>query len=296
MKYNTTKNYLLISIKGMLMGIADLVPGVSGGTIALITGVYKDFITSINNINVKLLTQSFSKNFKSNKFDVLLFLVIGIIFSISFFSRLILFLLENYESQVSSFFFGLILCSIYVLLKKTKNLKFIDLATLIITAVIIYQILDNITVNPKINYSYIFLCGFLCSSAMILPGISGSYILLILGAYQFVLEKLNSIFVHGSDSYIYILNFIIGGVFGVLTFSRVVKWLLTNYENKTMIILIGLILGSVFNILPINSQNEIILLETFNFFTGEFSIILCTIIGFFIILLIDKTSTKNESY
>ena len=108
---------------------------------------------------------------------------------------------------------------------------------MIITAVIINQIIENVTVNQQINYFYIFLCGFICSSAMILPGISGSYILLILGAYQFILEKLNSIFITGSDSYIYVLYFIIGAVFGILTFSRVIKWLLTNYENKTMIIL-----------------------------------------------------------
>ena len=90
------------------MGIADLIPGISGGTIALITGVYKDLITSISNINIKIFKESFSKKFKPNKFDVLFFLVFGIILSISIFSRLILFLLENYENQISSFFFVLI--------------------------------------------------------------------------------------------------------------------------------------------------------------------------------------------
>ena len=165
---------------------------------------------------------------------------------------------------------------------------------MIITAVIINQIIENVTVNQQINYSYIFLCGFICSSAMILPGISGSYILLILGAYQFILEKLNSVFITGSDSYIYILYFILGAVLGILAFSRVIKWLLTNYENKTMIIMIGLILGSVFNILPLASVNENIFLETLNFFTSEFSIIICTIAGFFIILFLEKISEKNE--
>ena len=213
MKYNSTNRYLFLTLKGMLMGIADLVPGISGGTIALITGVYKDLITAISNINIKIFKESFSKKFKPNKFDVLFFLGFGIILSISIFSRLILFLLENYENQISSFFFGLIVCSIYILLKKNRNLKFIDVILMIITAVIINQIIENVTVNQQINYFYIFLCGFICSSAMILPGISGSYILLILGAYQFILEKLNSIFVTGSDSYIYVLNFIIGAVF-----------------------------------------------------------------------------------
>ena len=119
-------------------------------------------------------------------------------------------------------------------------------------------------------------------------------VLLILGAYQFILEKLNSVFITGSDSYIYILYFILGAVLGILAFSRVIKWLLTNYENKTMIIMIGLILGSVFNILPLASVNESIFLETLNFFTSEFSIIICTIAGFFIILFLEKISEKNE--
>ena len=161
MKYNTTNHYLFLTFKGMLMGIADLIPGISGGTIALITGVYKDLITAISNINIKIFNESFSKKFKPNKFDVLFFLVFGIILSISIFSRLILFLLENYENQISSFFFGLIVCSIYILLKKTKNLKFIDLVLLIITALIINQIIANVTVNQQINYSYILLCGFI---------------------------------------------------------------------------------------------------------------------------------------
>ena len=295
MKYQSANHYLFVTLKGMLMGIADLVPGVSGGTIALITGVYKDLITAISNINIKIFKESLSKKFKPNKFDILFFLVFGIVISISIFSSLILFLLENYENQISSFFFGLIISSIYILLKKTRNIKFIDLTIMIITAIIMNQIIMNITVDQQISYSYILFCGFICSSAMILPGISGSYILLILGAYQFILEKLNSIFVPGSDSYIYVLNFIIGGVFGILAFSRVIKWLLNNHENKTIIIMIGLILGSVFNILPIVSVDESILLETFNFFTSELSIITYTIAGVFIVLFLEKISDKNEA-
>ena len=294
MKYNSTYHYLFLTFKGMLMGIADLVPGISGGTIALITGVYRDLITAISNINIRIFKENFSKKFKTNKFDVLFFLVFGIILSISIFSKLILFLLENYENQISSFFFGLIVCSIYILLKKTRNLKFLDCIILIFTAVFINQIIENISIDQQISYSYIFLCGFICSSAMILPGISGSYILLILGVYQFILEKLNSIFVHGTDSYIYVLNFIIGAALGILTFTRIIKWLLTNYENKTMVIMIGLILGTVFNILPIVSVNESILLETFNFITSEFSIIVCIITGFLAILFLEKISEKNE--
>ena len=115
----------------MLMGIADLIPGVSGGTIALITGVYKDLISALNNISLKNIFKDLLKNFKSNKFDFLSVLGLGIILSIILFSKLILFLLENYNNQISSFFFGLIICSVYVLLKKVKPIKILDIILLL---------------------------------------------------------------------------------------------------------------------------------------------------------------------
>ena len=102
------------------MGLADLVPGISGGTIALITGVYKDLITALNNISISNISNNLFKNFKSKKFDILSVLGLGIVLSIVLFSNTILFLLENYNNQISAFFFGLIICSVYVLLKKVN--------------------------------------------------------------------------------------------------------------------------------------------------------------------------------
>ena len=150
MKY-TKSHYPIILIKGMLMGIADLIPGVSGGTIALITGIYKDLISSLNNINFKNISKNLFTNFKSHKFDFLSVLVIGIGLSIISFSNIILFLLENYNNEISSFFFGLIICSIYVLLKKIKSFKIYDIFILIFSSFLIFQLLKLNSLEQEIN-------------------------------------------------------------------------------------------------------------------------------------------------
>ena len=293
MKY-TNSHYPTILIKGMLMGIADLIPGVSGGTIALITGIYKDLISSLNNINFKNISKNLFTNFKSYKFDFLSVLVIGIGLSIILFSNIILFLLENYNNEISSFFFGLIICSIYVLLKKIKTFKIYDIFVLIFSSFLIFQLLKLNSLEQEINLTYVFICGFLCSCAMILPGISGSYILLILGAYQFILKKLNDVFTEGSDSYLYVITFILGAILGVVTFSRIIKWLFKNFENRTLIVLIGFILGSVLNILPYKTENNESITSFLNFFKNDFSLILWVLFGFVVIIILNVISKKNE--
>ena len=293
MKY-TKSHYPIILIKGMLMGIADLIPGVSGGTIALITGIYKDLISSLNNINFKNISKNLFTNFKSHKFDFLSVLVIGIGLSIILFSNIILFLLENYNNEISSFFFGLIICSIYVLLKKIKSFKIYDFFILIFSSFLIFQLLKLNSFEQEINLTYVFICGFLCSCAMILPGISGSYILLILGAYQFILKKLNDIFTEGSDSYLYVVTFILGAILGVITFSRIIKWLFKNFENRTLIVLIGFIIGSVLNIVPYKTENKESITSFLNFFKDDFSLVLWVFLGFVTIIILNIISKKNE--
>ena len=291
---HTKSHYPIILIKGMLMGIADLIPGVSGGTIALITGIYKDLISSLNNINFKNISKNLFTNFKSHKFDFLSVLVIGIGLSIILFSNIILFLLENYNNEISSFFFGLIICSIYVLLKKIKSFKIYDIFILIFSSFLIFQLLKLNSLEQEINLTYVFICGFLCSCAMILPGISGSYILLILGAYQFILKKLNDVFTEGSDSYLYVVTFILGAILGVITFSRIIKWLFKNFENRTLIVLIGFILGSVLNIVPYKTENNESITSFLNFFKNDFSLVLWVFLGFVVIIILNIISKKNE--
>ena len=288
MKYFSVKNYLIIIVKGMLMGIADLVPGISGGTIALITGIYKDLITALNNLTFKNIKFNFLKNSKKNKFDILAFLAVGISLSILLFSNIILFLLDNYINEVSSFFFGLIISSVFILLNKIKGIKISDILILVLSALIISQVLKLNSINQEITFAYIFICGFICSCAMILPGISGSYILLILGAYHFILKKLNTLF--DSDSYLYISSFIFGGAVGIITFSRIIKWLFKSYEKRTMVVMIGFIIGSVSKIIPNKNNQENIFLITYDFFSTSYSLFFFSLIGFLVIILLNKIS------
>ena len=288
MKYFSIKNYLIIIVKGMLMGIADLVPGISGGTIALITGIYKDLITALNNLTFKNIKFNFLKNSKKNKFDILAFLAVGISLSILLFSSIILFLLDNYINEVSSFFFGLIISSVFILLNKIKGIKISDILILVLSALIISQVLKLNSINQEITFAYIFICGFICSCAMILPGISGSYILLILGVYHFILKKLNTLF--DSDSYLYISSFIFGGAVGIITFSRIIKWLFKSYEKRTMVVMIGFIIGSVSKIIPNKNNQENIFLITYDFFSTSYSLFFFSLIGFLVIILLNKIS------
>ena len=272
----------------MLMGIADLVPGISGGTIALITGIYKDLITALNNLTFKNIKFNFLKNSKKNKFDILGFLALGISLSILLFSSIILFLLDNYINEVSSFFFGLIISSVFILLNKIKGIKISDILILVLSALIISQVLKLNSINQEITFAYIFICGFICSCAMILPGISGSYILLILGVYHFILKKLNTLF--DSDSYLYISSFIFGGAVGIITFSRIIKWLFKSYEKRTMVVMIGFIIGSVSKIIPNKNNQENIFLITYDFFSTSYSLFFFSLIGFLVIILLNKIS------
>ena len=191
------------------------------------------------------------------------------------------------------FFFGLIICSVYVLLKKVKPIKILDIILLLFSSFIIYQLLKINAFDKEIDITYIFMCGFLCSSAMILPGISGSYILLILGAYQFMLKKLNTVFLNDSDSHLYIIAFVLGAISGVLIFSRVIKWLFKNFENKTLIVMIGFILGSVTKIIPYNNKDQENI-GVYDFFISDMSLIFWAFLGFSVIVILNTISKKNE--
>ena len=286
-------NYLIIYLKGMAMGISDLIPGISGGTIALITGVYDDFISSLNNLKIKnirsILKNDFFLKFKEFKFDFLIFLALGIISSILIFSKIISNLLINYPQEISSFFFGLILASIPFILKGIKVFSFNYLPFLIGSILITSYLLGLNNINGEISLIYIFICGFFCSCAMILPGISGAYILLIFSSYDFILEKLNIFLTDFNfNDFIWIGVFILGILTGILTFSRFVKYLLHKHKNKTIVSLSGLIIGS----LPILIPFEITELNT-DYVISNSTIFICFGLGIFLLIGINFMS-KNE--
>lgn len=248
--------YIFVFLKGLAMGAADVVPGVSGGTIAFITGIYDQLLDSINKVNFSLIKKLKEEGIKSvwehinGTFLVSLFA--GIACSILSLADLIKYLLGEYPIGVWSFFFGLILASIVYLLKELKTVDAKAILGLILGTVFVILLSQIPGQKDATNLLYIFFCGMVAICAMILPGISGSFILLVLGAYS-------TVFIDALSS----LNFLVLGVFGsgaivgLLSFSKFLNWILNRYRNTTFAVLIGFLLGSLYKIWPWKHVEEI---------------------------------------
>lgn len=241
-------DYLLISLKGLAMGAADAVPGVSGGTIAFISGIYEELISTISNVNLSLLKtlrkEGVSAFWKQLNGNFLLALLSGIVISFVSFMRLAKYLIEYHPVLIWSFFFGLIIASIYFVGIQIKKWNLSTILGLLFGAVAAYYI--SSLPSSAANDNPLFLCfaGALAICAMILPGISGSFILLILGAYKTLSDA-----VHDFD-FKRLGLFVIGAVVGLLSFSRLLKWLFKNHHNLTLAVLTGFILGSLDKVWP----------------------------------------------
>jgi putative membrane protein len=239
----------VIGLKGMAMGAADVVPGVSGGTIAFISGIYEELLVAISNVNLNLLKTLKSEGVKAAWQQVngsfLLSLFIGIFISILSLAKTIKWLLENEPVLLWSFFFGLVLASIIYIGKQVKTWNFKMIILLILGTLFGYvvTILPPTSVG-EINYLFLVFAGAIASCAMILPGISGSYILLLLGAYSMVMTAITI------RDYKIIGAVALGVVIGLLSFARLLKWLFLNYKNQMLIVLTGLMLGSLNKVWP----------------------------------------------
>ena len=243
------QDYFVIGLKGMAMGAADVVPGVSGGTIAFISGIYEELLSTISNVNLSLLktlkTSGIKAAWKQLNGSFLVALFLGIFVSIVSLAKVIKHLLESQPILLWSFFFGLVLASIIYISKQITDWNFEAFLILIIGAVLAYFIT---TLNPLVSENssslFVFLAGAIAICAMILPGISGSFILVLLGAYKPVLEAINN------RDFKTILVFMAGAIVGLLAFSRVLKWLFKNHKNLTLALLTGFIIGSLNKIWP----------------------------------------------
>ena len=243
------QDYFVIGLKGMAMGAADVVPGVSGGTIAFISGIYEELLSTISNVNLSLLktlkTSGIKAAWKQLNGSFLVALFLGIFVSIVSLAKVIKHLLESQPILLWSFFFGLVLASIIYIAKQITDWNFEAFLILIIGAVLAYFIT---TLNPLVSENssslFVFLAGAIAICAMILPGISGSFILVLLGAYKTVLEAINN------RDFKTILVFMAGAIVGLLAFSRVLKWLFKNHKNLTLAVLTGFIIGSLNKIWP----------------------------------------------
>jgi len=241
-------DYLIIAFKGMAMGAADAVPGVSGGTIAFISGIYEELITSISNINLSLFktlkSDGLKAFWKALNGNFLVALFIGIVISFVSFMRLAKYLLEEHPVLIWAFFFGLIIASLYFVGRQIKNWNVISVVSLIIGAVIAFYISSLPSLASNNSTFFLFFAGAIAICAMILPGISGSFILLILGAYKTLSNALHDFDIKK------IAIFATGAIIGLLSFSHVLKWLFKNYRNATLALLTGFIFGSLNKVWP----------------------------------------------
>ncbi|MGC1473377.1 MAG: DUF368 domain-containing protein [Psychroserpens sp.] len=242
------KDYMVISLKGIAMGAADAVPGVSGGTIALISGIYEELITTIGSVNLSLLKILRKEGFKAFwsqlNGNFLLALLTGIGVSFVVFMRIANYLLDQHPILIWSFFFGLIIASIWFVGKQIEKWNIITIITAIIGAVAAYYVSTLPSLGANDNPYFLFIAGAIAICAMILPGISGSFILVILGAYKTLSDALHDFDIKK------IAIFMIGAIIGLLSFSKLLKWLFKHYFNTTLALLTGFIVGSLNKVWP----------------------------------------------
>ncbi len=246
------KKAAILSFKGLCMGSADIIPGVSGGTIALITGIYKEFLQAIKSANMKMVQKILRFDFKGAlaelhiRFLISLFLGIGV--AIISLARLMNYLLHHHPEYTWSLFFGLIAASILVVGKKVGTWNGGTVISFAAGAVAAYIVVNLVPVSTPEALWFIYISGLIAICAMILPGLSGAFILLILGKYEFITGTLKNPFL--SDNIIIIFVFILGCLTGLLGFSRVLNYLLQKYYNLSLAFLTGLMAGSMKKIWP----------------------------------------------
>jgi len=302
------KEYIVISLKGMAMGAADVVPGVSGGTIAFISGIYEELLNSISSFNFSLINVFKNEGFKSVWIKVngnfLASLFVGILISVLSLAKLIESMLENHPIVIWSFFFGLVLASIIYIGKQITKWTKGSVLCLILGAILAFYIT---TLNPMVSVNsspwFLFFAGMIAICAMILPGISGSFILVLLGAYKPVLNALNT------KDFVSIIIFLVGAVLGLLSFSKILKWLFSTYKNYTLATLTGFIIGSLNKIWPwketiswrTNSKGMEVPFNTASVspfsFEGDNQLLISIflmLIGFGLIILLEKLAIKKD--
>jgi len=304
-------NYFIITLKGMAMGAADAVPGVSGGTIAFISGIYEELISSISQVNfslVKTLKENDIKSaWKQINGNFLIALMVGIIISYISFMRLAKYLLENHPILIWAFFFGLVIASILYVAKQIKQWNFLTILTALIAAFLAYYITTLPSLANNDNPFFLFIAAAIAICAMILPDISGAFILVLLGAYNTLSTAFHDFDVKN------ILIFVAGAVTGLLSFSKLLKWLFSNHKNTTLAVLTGFIIGSLNKIWPwketlstrIDSKGiEIPVLQQSilpNKFTTLYQLdaqvstaVTLMVVGFFSIIILEKIGEKSK--
>ncbi len=301
-------DYCVLILKGMAMGAADVVPGISGGTIAFISGIYEEFISSLNAINFGLLktlkTEGITSTWKKINGNFLAAILVGILISIASLSKVVTWLLQEKPVLLWAFFFGLVLASIFYVLKKINQWRLGECLGLILGTLFAYQLTTLGALGNSESMMYLFFSGAIAICAMILPGISGAFILVILGSYNTIMQAIND------KSIEKLAVFMAGAIVGILSFSKLLRWLFKSYRTITLAVLTGFMIGALVKIWPwkkvltfrVNSKGLNVPLQEecvspFNF-DGNPQILLAIalmLFGFLMILVLEKMGSKNKN-
>ena len=298
-------SYMELTIKGFCMGAADIVPGVSGGTMAFILDIYEELISAIRSFDLTFLKLLFSLKIREAiNHASLLFLVpvgVGILIAIFSLARVLSWLLQNQPVLIWSFFFGLILSSVFTVSKHLNKWTLSLSACLFLGATGIYLLVGMVSVSTPHTPWFLVMSGAIAICAMILPGISGSFILVLLGKYHFVLEAVNN------RDFLTLFLVATGAGIGLISFARLLNWLLKRHHDFTIAILIGFMLGSLRKVWPwkkalqsmTDSHGNVITTAQANVlpphWDSEVMIALCLmIIGFLAVFLLNMLAEKRN--
>ena len=314
--------YLTVTAKGLAMGVADVVPGVSGGTIAFISGIYEELIETIHNIDLGFFKiwkkEGFLKAWEHYNLSFLLALFSGVFISIISLAKLITWLLDVYPIMVWSFFFGLVIASIVFVGKQITNWRLAVIGALLVASVLSYLITIADPIGSPESTWFLFLAGFIAIIAMILPGISGAFILLLMGAYTAgigIVTQLgegmttlnSSLFLSALGK---LLIFGLGAIIGLKMFSRVLNWMFKHHKNLILAVLTGFMVGALNKIWPwkevlqyrMNHAGEnipfierSILPQNYEGNPQILYAIIFAIIGFLTIFLLEKLADKKNT-
>lgn len=284
------KKYIKNGLKGFVMGSADVVPGVSGGTMALILGIYEDLINSIRCINKKTLLLAFRFRYKEFFTEIpwqfLLSVGSGILLAVFTLARPLEYLLEHNPSLVWAFFFGLVAASIAFVQKRVGNKSYQTKAMALLGFIIAFLVAGLVPGQTPNTPVFIFLSGVIAICAMILPGISGSFLLVIMGKYEQILSAVND------KDFVTLVIFMFGAFIGIILFAKFISWLLHHYHDLTMAFLVGLMAGSLRKIWPWKVGESNVFPSEFNI--EFFTLLLLVILGFSLVFVLEKISSRKN--
>ena len=299
----STLDYLILALKGFCMGTADVVPGVSGGTIAFITGIYEELLNAVRSFDLRFLRLITSLKIRDamnhTSWQFLMALVFGILTAVFTLAKVLSWLLQNHPVLIWSFFFGLILASALTISRYTSRWKPAHTVWMAIGTVGAYFLVGMVPVSTPNTIWFLFMSGAVAICAMILPGISGSFILLLMGKYEYILNAVNQ------RDILTLLLVASGAVVGLATFVRLLSWLLKRHHDFTMALLTGFMLGSLRKVWPwkktiesiLDAHGHSVVLSQANILPSQwgqevtFALFLATL-GFFLVLFLNRLAGK----